>query len=630
MLAYEAQVRTTLPQKKADATWAQVRTALWRYTLPAWGLPLPQGQRLTQEEYEQGLDFLKQLPLERLKDAFEAQEGLFEQLDVAGNSRRNYRWALKSFIQWCQQQSWFETEVKVEVEANVQPSASRKRQRKPSANEVRLTTRQARQPYRLPETERSEALQQELEKFSQFLTEPRPNNPDLQGVKPQTAKQYLNQVLRILGWLHAHQKVPLQEISLRRFVEVSFDSVEREQNDLRSQANAEGIVEVVQAYLQWLRTPEREKLDERSEAIQSPYTDIKVVNTWIVVAQFFYHQSRTSEGKEVEKAKAVISALEEVRRGVTPSLKVHQPVSDPSKTQLEWYEFLDLVEKLRGQCVSRFHQGTQSKQSGTTLGPQRSLTAISQSYQRFLLGAFLAYIPPQRSQVLRHLVISYTLPPKQPFKFQESFDWESILYQDQDMWWISILNGSKNGSKYRELSQLGFVPNLGYPEGRCFYQYLEEWLLHYVYKDSRGKTVEVPGLRSCFKPHHSYLFTMKNGKPYEDSLAFSMLLRHPAYRLTEKAISFEVVRRTYSKYLEDDGKYLKDKEKYLRHKESKESSGLKSSAPLWESECKPITRAVDSLESQKEDKYNAEDWRKAGEVAQAFLDGRMEGCADDG
>jgi hypothetical protein len=56
------------------------------------------------------LDFLRQLPFEQLREAPEAQERLFEQLAVAGNSRRNYRWALNGFMGWCEEQDWLEME----------------------------------------------------------------------------------------------------------------------------------------------------------------------------------------------------------------------------------------------------------------------------------------------------------------------------------------------------------------------------------------------------------------------------------------------------------------------------------------------------------------------------------------
>jgi hypothetical protein len=88
------------------------------------------------------------------------------------------------------------------------------------------------------------------------------------------------------------------------------------------------------------------------------------------------------------------------------------------------------------------------------------------------------------------------------------------------------------------------VPNLAYADGRRFYQYLEEWLLHYADQDEQGRSVMLPGLRSCFKPQHDYLFTMKQGQPYSQASAFMELLRNPAYRLTGKVLTPETLRRS--------------------------------------------------------------------------------------
>jgi hypothetical protein len=438
--AYEAHVQSTMPPKQATAAWAQVRTALWRYTLPGWGLPSPQGQRLTPAEYERGLQLLKQLPLERLQEAPAVQERLFEQLAVAGNSRRTYRWALQRFVAWYQQQAGLETALMVQERR----PAARSRQHQRSANDVRLTTRRARQPYRLVEAEQSEALRQELTLFAQFLTGTRAEARDSMRVSAATAKQYLQQVERVLGWLHSERGVPLQALSLWQLVVGSAGSVGREQPVLPSAAETERVVALVQAYLEWLKTPQEEHLEGRSEAVQSPHTALKVINTWLAVVRFVSCQDSVAGGKEAEPAQVAITALQTLRKGVQAQLKHHQAVSDVSKKRLEWPDFLNLVETLRGECVSRWQQSTQSKQSGSTLAPQRSLTAIAQSYQRFLLVALLAYMPPRRSNVLRQVTFASLSLPEPGLQAQALDGEASVLYSDQraggSSWWIKSAN----------------------------------------------------------------------------------------------------------------------------------------------------------------------------------------------
>ncbi|MBM0745626.1 hypothetical protein JOY44_29850 (plasmid) [Phormidium sp. CLA17] len=592
LLAYESHVQSTMPPKQATAAWAQVRTALWRYTLPGWGLPSPQGQRLSPAEYEQGLQLLQQLPFKRLQEAPGVQERLFEQLAVAGNSRRTYRWALQRLMTWCQQQGWLET-------ALVAEPASRVRQHRRSANDVRLTTRRARQRYRLVEAEQSEALRQELALFTQFLTGAGAEERDSMGVSAATAQQYLHQVERFLGWLHSEGGVPLQELSLRQLVVGSASSLGREQPVLPSEAEAERVVALVQAYLEWLRTPQEEHLDGRSEAVQSPYTALRVINALFAVVRFVYRQDSVAGEQEAEPAQVTIAALQELRKVVYAQLKTHQAVSDESKKRLEWPEFLNLVETLRGECVSQLHQSTQSKQGGVTLAPPRSLTAIAQSYQRFLLFAFLAYMPPRRSNELRKLTFSQLPRPHRPVRKAQALDGEaSVLYPDQQGWWIKRVDQKLKGPRSPDLV---LVPNLSYTDGRCFYQYLEEWLLHYVYQDGRGKTVAVPGLRSCFNPHHQRLFTLKKGEPYPDAVSFSKLLRFPAYRFTGKALDFHTVRGIYAAY--------------SKHKED---SSLASANSVQDSEDEVLSKAFAALDIEKE-QYDPADWSKAAVIAQAFL-----------
>ena len=155
------------------------------------------------------------------------------------------------------------------------------------------------------------------------------------------------------------------------------------------------------------------------------------------------------------------------------------------------------------------------------------------------------------------------------------------------------------------MPDLVLVPNLSYTDGRYFYWYLEEWLLHYAYQDEQGKTA-VPGLRSCFNPHHQGLFTLKKGEPYPNAMSFSSLLRFPAYRFIGKALDFRTVRGIYAAYL------------------NKDYSSLIAANPYLDSENKLLSRAFAGIYIQKEydpeEEYDPEDWSKAAVIAQAFLD----------
>ena len=595
LLHYEEHIRTTMLEKRANATLAQVRTALLRYTLPGWGFSSPQGRRLSQEDYELGLNFLRQVTLKQLGEAPALQEQLFEQWSVPGNSRRNYRWALNRFIDWCKGQPWFESEVGSTLERPV----ARKQAVRGSANDLRLTSRPSKGAYRLAESKIPASLQQELDAYSRYLTEEKAKEQaqSQRAVSPGTARQYLNQVLRFLGWLHTDQKVSLQELGLHRLVEFIAAEEGETQKNLR-QAGAQRTVELIQAYFLWLRALRTDHLDGQNLSVESPHTESHIINTWIVVTRFVYRQEIASQGSGAEQTIPVIAALRELKKGKAARLKAHQPVSDESKKHLKWSEFLELVESLRRECVLRLPQSTQSKQGGTTLGSMRSLAAIGQSYQRFLLTALLAYFPPQRPQVLRSLEIGQLSGQEKPRPDSDAVGESWMLYQEREDWCLKI------GDQKKERSQpdsLMLIPNLSYGDGRCFYQYLEEWLLLYRYQDE-GTTVEVPGLRSCFNPSHSRLFTTKSGYPYREASAFISLLRNPAHRITGKALDFFSLRKMY-----------------VEHMNQKEGSGVESENPVEGTDCEVVSDLDASLDLDENYEYDPSDWQQAATIAQAFL-----------
>lgn len=84
------------------------------------------------------------------------------------------------------------------------------------------------------------------------------------------------------------------------------------------------------------------------------------------------------------------------------------------------------------------------------------------------------------------------------------------------------------------------LPNQRYDDGRCFYAYLEAWLVQYT--DAKRT---LPGLRSVFQPEHDYLLTKRNGQPYTRANALKHLLRNPAFRLTGQLPTPETIRLVF-------------------------------------------------------------------------------------
>jgi hypothetical protein len=314
---YETAVLATQPQPKATALLAQTRTALLRYTLPGWGFPPPKGQRLTAQEATQGLQCLSQVSVAHLQEAAALQEDLFEQLHVAGNSRRNYRWALHQFLDWCQQQSWFDTNTWSEAE---QPTP-RKREKKGSATDVRVTTRKASQAYRLPDAALSASLQQELADLEQYLTDSKPSERSQRRTSA-TIQQTLNQVRRILGWLHHVEGIAQDALSLHLLVPETWG--QSQQRQLLEPEGTKNSVELVQAYLQWQQASRAETAALVNPPPLSPHTVIKTVNTWLQVVSLSQQQALEQSESLTESLGEATVALHELRQTAVAALKTHQ------------------------------------------------------------------------------------------------------------------------------------------------------------------------------------------------------------------------------------------------------------------------------------------------------------------
>lgn len=533
-LSYEAYLQATLPEKKAEALLAQTRTALLRYTLPGWGFSVFKGQRLTAQEREQGLQFLKQIRLEQLQEAPDFQEKSFEELNVAGNSRRNYRWALNGFIDWCKQQTWAAS-VSWAEEKRVTP---RKREKKGSAVDRGATSAKSRFSYRLPEEQISASLQKELAAFRNFLTKGE------SCVSERTAQMYKQQVLRLLGWFHQVQGIPLEDLSLETIVPKP------------STRDEKSAAFWAQVYLEWLRDSRLKDSDVPKHELISPHTASKIISTWLAAAKFVYREEIEVIGWKNPERIPPLQALSDLRRSMRSQLESYERLSYQQKDLMTWPEFLELGELLRDECNPWFLQSTQSKRGGSTRGQLRSLSAIAQSYQRFLCLALLSYIPPPRLGELWRLKISLPFSCDLEHRTNNVHTGENFsFYYDGSQWWIRIVEiKCMVDNKYDPTKMSGrqiLIPNLYYGNNRYFYQYLEEWLLHYDYQNEQGETLSVPGLRSCLNPQHDYLFTPKYGQSYNSS-SFGMFLKHAVGRVTGKHVSS--LRRMFCTYVSETNK----------------------------------------------------------------------------
>jgi hypothetical protein len=505
-------------QAKTDPK-AVIKTAL-RYVAHGYDLPKEANKK-------EALEFLKTISLAQLPNAPDVQQKVFDAQKVSGGSQRTYRWALKKMIEWCTSQAWWSSALSNPI--ITPPSRSR---HKGHVGNIRLTKRKQKPAYGLTDEEISDAsveqlqkssetfmpLNEELQKFYKFMTDV--DVPKRQGrnIKDITARNYINEVRYMLGWMHRYHSpaVPLAQLNLAQLVSSSGLTT-----DGRTDEEAlDNVIDEIYDYLSWKRT-ERET---------GPGSELESVKGLVWVAAFLYHQvskrqqrSGRSTGKVKYRDIPVIEQLRELQNEISERLKNAPRVADEDKKWLEWPEFLACVNSLKTE-LNPIGQNNQ----------RRSNSAIAASYQRYLIFAFLSAIP-DRQRTLRELEEGRTL-------FKRNGLW--LLEHGADDF--------KTGETY---CQNGKKRIISIPE--WFYPELEAWLHGYEdqlgnwhgYIDEEGNRL---GWRAVFKPNHSRVFTKKCGNEMARDSLWS-LFRHAAYRLTGKACNPHLVRDMIITYMKRTG-----------------------------------------------------------------------------
>ena len=476
---------------------------------------------------------MARVSLEQLQSALLRQHQIFEQQQVPDRIRRTYRSALKLLLAWCQQQEWFSAAMEGEQKLLLPPKRSKR-----SAQELHVHKKNVNEDepgiqsyrYGLGAVEGdfiNEKLQKELDDFIEFRT-----NPPLQGFRPvkaSTLERELAGIRLILGWLHRNQARPMEDLSLTHIVPlVPLNASDKQAS---TEAIVDGIMEAY-SYINWLKA----EPIQGGRGLKTQQVDLSNLKIFRSVAMFIYHQQippdKQSQPKQWLEEIPIIRSFNKVIRGLQAHVSNKAKLSDQTplaKTISTWSEVLVFVEKLRSECVPNLPIARQTRKQPVSLGPSRSLSAIAQCYQRFLLCALMSYMPPQPQQEYRSLVIDQN----HCLNLEEC---SGYLYKKDDRWYMTILDRKQSlTNRHREYHSE--IPNIEYTDGRYFYQYLQEWLYEYTYVDTEGQERKTNGLRAALQPQHAYLFMKKSGEKYKNPTELSRLIRDAAYRLTGKTIN---------------------------------------------------------------------------------------------
>jgi hypothetical protein len=532
-----------------------IQGSLFRFTIPALSGVWPQGARITQEEILAARKFLETLPLSTLPKLRAAQEQTFKHLQIPRDKQRQPKSYLNKFLNWVEEQGWL-----VGVSLNQSGEKSRYRfYRKGNGvmQRKKLTQRPANTlekfalsldvadyfPQSQEEEEKiSQVLKRiagELEEFETWLKE--------RGYKKSSLDIRLSNASRFLGWLYRTNQFPLEELSLTSMIPlVRLKFSLKEFSDYHSYIYAKGLgqeetrdiatatVKKLEDYFNWLNNP------------PSPGTKAMYTESAISLAKFIYrHETDEDYAAEcmdvpvVRRLRVFCNKLETEKRNARSVVPYHEKA-------ITWEQALLALEKLRIEANLTHILDKQCRQK------KRPIQARSGSLMRFLVLAFMILIPPDRGRTFRELKIGTT------FK-HGVFHGDIFIPKDQMLnplearYYIHLLpDDYKTGDAYGEW--IGEVPNTEFPDGSCFYDYLNQWLYNDIVDVyCRQKTI-YKGMRSVLEPKdHNYLFFGSVTKqPLSDASQMTAKVKYPIERLTGVPVSPHTLRKIFRTFIKDN------------------------------------------------------------------------------
>ncbi|MBD2055634.1 hypothetical protein H6F88_06320 [Oculatella sp. FACHB-28] len=375
---YQRHLRATLDPAKAQQEIRLIQTALVRYTVPGWGGPVPLSERLSSREIEAGIKFAESIGLVQFQTALEVLEQVIQQLEntepqkdrkkyFQGLRKRN-RHYLGKLLDWTNDQGWFEPIV-VQSSTTTQYRFSKKVEGKDPFNKVRLTDRKSTEGsfQESSELDREQKLQKRS--FALGKVEGDFINPCLQtqladfwksmidgrmgeSLREVSADKHQNEVLRILGWLHRVEGVPLADLQLETlvpFVELR-PSIEDTSGPDQSINKPGSAKDAAKRAADKVEENVRKHLNCRDSRISGnpklhPGSKLNIIWAWIVIAKYVYRSQTDQDNTNNFKDIPAVQRLRKLSRELTKQSKNTSNVVDPDEKMVPWTELLKAVEQ---------------------------------------------------------------------------------------------------------------------------------------------------------------------------------------------------------------------------------------------------------------------------------------------
>ena len=518
----------TVEEQNKPQNISNLKTALIRYTLPAFGFVVPSrsSNRFHPNDVDLALEFASGIALDRdiCNTLISLQETVLKKAKISLHNARQQRKNLHKFTIFLEEkkvnEEYIVKEKKVyQASKKVVKDCSHIEENRKKASpkqEIKLSLNY--QDYSgndLSNKKEINRIKNELNKFESFL-------PAIQKAK-RTRDETVEVMKRLLGWYYIKENRNLTKVSLQNMIKV-FDVNLKVRNfkDRDSHYIARGIL------IDDAKEEARGVIDFIDSffceyEVNSRGTKIKYINSLIALAKYRYLKiTDIDECMNYED----IPVIRRLRVFSNRLLKEPQKTNEKLPT---WNTVIGVLKELKRRCDNSKYQD----------GCKKIDTVLASDLQRFLMFGMFTLVPPSRSRVIRELRLGETLKhglfkdgvfiPKNKLKLGEEAKYY-IHLQPEDY---------KTGNTYGEWR--AEFPNVKFKDGTLFYDYLNKW----IYEGHRNVLLR--------NEKHNYLFVGNvKAKPFNKN-RINSAIRNMFKSTIKQKVSPHKLRTIYRTYLVNKG-----------------------------------------------------------------------------
>lgn len=541
-----------------------MQTALLRFTVPGWGGYTPKNlKRSTKQDVEEGLNFLKLLPIAKLSEGDAAQERVFSQTDVTAKQRTNAKYYLNKLIALAESEGWLREKESVEAPP---PARLNLVGGKKVPQRLRLTDKEKKPNYTLCSQKDdfiNPRLENQINEFHKWYV----TTKDLSEVAFNTNLGYLKQ---FFGWLIRYERASeWQTTQEEKQTLQEKQTLEEKEKTLQEQekAKAARFKEVLDSFCLETLIPFDPLLKRTNfphlttQEYRDAEDDFKVIrreranDAKKLFERFldFYSKNHATRGFLTNMAISVTQylyrdAIDEIDPVTIPPILLHLKVlvkaekgkeqNSPRAVPIEkkfvsYKEALQVVVELKKRADQKERVRGRTRNKTKMYFEPRSPQEVARACSRFLMIAFLSLLPPDRQQLVRELEIGISF-------VRGCFGAGNVFIPEDKMSDPSQANWCFNLTKYKTHKTYGdvkiTVPNYPFGGGTTLYTYIDLWLNQY---------------RSLLNPEGDWLFVRHNkGDKWEGNDVWSMVVT-VFHRQTGKSVNPHMLRHIFNTYLEE-------------------------------------------------------------------------------